>query len=56
VNNRSTEWQKNGITQPLARNANPNQHNVVNVIELKTLFANPKADTPIFMGITQKTV
>ncbi len=45
----------NKIPQPLAGDSNPNQHNDVNLNELKTLFCNPNADIPIFMGITLRT-
>jgi hypothetical protein len=38
----------NKISQQPAGNANPNQHNVVNVNKLRTLFLNPKAVIPIF--------
>jgi hypothetical protein len=40
----------NKTPQPPSGSDNHNQHNVVNVNKLKTLFSNPKADIPIFYG------
>jgi hypothetical protein len=43
--------------QQPAGNVNPNQHNVVNVNQLKTLFSNPKADILMFsVGHTKGSV
>jgi hypothetical protein len=44
------EDQQQAVAQ--AQAAHPN---VMNVNELKTLFSNPKADIPFFMGTTQRT-